>query len=84
MAGAPWTIADQVRLQRRSGTADVDFLRDIDGIVDFDTKVADGALDLRVAEQEDRRRRIAAVAVLASPSCVVTVPAEFSLRSPTS
>jgi hypothetical protein len=31
---------------------DVDFLGDLDGVVNLDAKVADGAFDLRVAEQD--------------------------------
>ena len=34
------------------GTSDVDFLSDLDGVVNLDAEVADGALDLGVPEQQ--------------------------------
>jgi hypothetical protein len=33
------------------GTSDLDFLRDLDRIVNFDAKISNGAFDLRVAQR---------------------------------
>jgi hypothetical protein len=40
------------------GTSDVDFLGDLDSVVNLHTEVADGALDLRVAEQQQTALRL--------------------------
>ena len=50
-------VADHVRCMGYSDhrtrlTSDIDLLRDLDGIVDFDAKIANSAFDLRMAEQE--------------------------------
>ena len=36
----------------RVGASDVDLLGDLNGVVDLDAEVGDGALDLRMAEQK--------------------------------
>ena len=55
---------------------DVDFLGDLDGIVNLDAKVADGAFDLRVAEQQLDGPKVAGTSVdqcrLGSPQRVRT------------
>jgi hypothetical protein len=38
--------------QLRPGTSDLDLLGNLNGIVDFDAKISNRALDLRVAQQE--------------------------------
>ena len=41
------------KLISSSGTATtVDLLRDLDGVIDLDAEVANGALDLRMSEQK--------------------------------
>jgi hypothetical protein len=34
------------------GSSDVDFLCDLDGVINFDTEVANGTFDLGVAEKQ--------------------------------
>jgi hypothetical protein len=41
------------------GTSDVDLLRDLNGVVDLDTEVADGALDFGMSEQQLDRPQVA-------------------------
>ena len=43
--------------------SDVDLLRDLDRIVDFDAKVAHGALDLGMSKQELDRTQVAGTAI---------------------
>jgi len=41
------------------GTSDLDFLGDLNGIIDLDTKISNRALDLRVAQQQLYRAQVA-------------------------
>jgi hypothetical protein len=45
------------------GISDVNFLGNLDGIVDLNTEIADGALNFGVAEQELNRTQISGSAV---------------------
>jgi hypothetical protein len=40
------------------GTSDLDFLRDLDRIVNFDAKISNGAFDLRAAQQQLNRTQV--------------------------
>ncbi len=47
------SIADHVCCQGdRVEHSDIDLLRDLDGIIDIDTEISNGALDLRMSKQE--------------------------------
>ena len=48
-------------------TSDINFLGDLEGVVDFDAEAANGAFDARVAQQELRRPKVGPTA---SPSGV--------------
>lgn len=63
-----------VEVNRQS---DVDLLRDIDRIVDFDAKIAHGALDLGMSKQELDRAQIAGPA----PRLAVRVPTSHQALS---
>ncbi len=41
------------------GTSDLDFLGDLNGIVNLDAKIPNRALDLRVAQQQLHRAQVA-------------------------
>src|SRR5437588_11370187 len=43
-----------------AGTSDVDLLRDLNGVMDLDTEVADGTIDLGISEQQLDRLQVAA------------------------
>jgi len=45
------------------GTSDVDFLGDLDGVVNLDAEVADGALDFGVSKQQLNSAQVAGPAV---------------------
>jgi hypothetical protein len=50
-----WPVSsDRGRAERQlyPGNSDVDFLRDLDRVINLDTEVANGALDLGVAEKQ--------------------------------
>src|SRR5208282_2393442 len=58
---ASWHIA--TRSARRRGRSELDLLRERQGIVDFDLEVTDGALNLRMSENELDRSQVAGLAV---------------------
>jgi hypothetical protein len=45
------------------GSSDLKFLGDLKGIVDLDTKISQGAFNLRMAEQELHRSQVAGPAI---------------------
>ena len=53
MVGDEFPAADHVRYLKYSDKfSDIDFLGDLDRIIDLDAEISNGALDLRMSEQK--------------------------------
>ena len=59
MIGDAKSVADHVRCRVYRGSSDIDLLGDLYRVIDLDAEIANGALDLRVAQQELNRPEIA-------------------------